>query len=73
VSEFVKRRAAEFSITHFCRRNPDRAKSITYARETAKIGRSLFKSSHEVEAMRPFAIYCWLLGAGVLVWRLIQS
>jgi hypothetical protein len=36
---------AEFSITHFSRRNPGLEKSRTYTRETAKIGPSLFKLS----------------------------
>src|SRR3954463_16396760 len=46
LSREIDAQAAEFSITHFCPRNPGLAKSTTYARETAKIGRSLFKSSH---------------------------
>src|SRR3954453_17496956 len=37
--------SAEFSITHFSRRNPGLAKSITYAREPAKIALLLFKLS----------------------------
>src|SRR5204862_1789107 len=35
--------SAEFSITHFSRRNSDLAKSITYAWEPAKIALLLFK------------------------------
>src|SRR4051794_2725982 len=46
LSREIDAQAAEFSITHFCPRNPGLTKSTTYARETAKIGRSLFKSSH---------------------------
>src|SRR3954462_9586478 len=45
LSREIDAQAAEFSITHFCPRNPGLTKSTTYARETAKIGRSLFKSS----------------------------
>src|SRR3954470_8271901 len=45
LSRKIDAQAAEFSITHFCPRNPGLTKSTTYARETAKIGRSLFKSS----------------------------
>src|SRR3954462_15408517 len=45
-SREIDAQAAEFSTTHFCPRNPGLTKSTTYARETAKIGRSLFKSSH---------------------------
>src|SRR3954469_3898706 len=47
LSREIDAQAAEFSITHFCPRNPGLTKSTTYARETAKIGRSLFKSSLE--------------------------
>src|SRR4051794_21244003 len=46
LSREIDAQAAEFSITHFCPRNPGLTKSTTYARETAKIGRSLFKSSN---------------------------
>src|SRR3954464_14616760 len=45
LSREIDAQAAEFSTTHFCPRNPGLTKSTTYARETAKIGRSLFKSS----------------------------
>src|SRR4051794_30259170 len=48
LSREIDAQAAEFSITHFCPRNPGLTKSTTYARETAKIGRSLFKSSFEL-------------------------
>src|SRR3954452_24117286 len=51
LSREIDAQAAEFSITHFCPRNPGLTKSTTYARETAKIGRSLFKSSRNDAAL----------------------
>src|SRR3954468_1910756 len=53
LSREIDAQAAEFSITHFCPRNPGLTKSTTYARETAKIGRSLFKSSQSQHAIEP--------------------
>src|SRR3954453_16425433 len=53
LSREIDAQAAEFSITHFCPRNPGLTKSTTYARETAKIGRSLFKSSLKIAEQNP--------------------
>src|SRR3954470_23926709 len=60
LSREIDAQAAEFSITHFCSRNPGLTKSTTYARETAKIGRSLLKSSMNFEYVSVQTCRCFL-------------